>query len=140
MDIALWSGVMDTINSAVDERIGRFQGLSKKMRDSVRLLIEHKHRKNSLPIRRQVQFIEQWAEIEAALSGGAEKSFGIRQRDRFLKDLEKNTGRFCTSDYILSIQGLEEETCAVGTSWLNEIVTGITNLAMGHIPLCNIEP
>jgi len=139
-DIDLWSGVMDAINSAVDERISRLQGLSKKMEDSIRLLVGHKHQKKSLLIRRQVQFITQWPEIETALAGGAEKSFGTRQRDRFLKDLEKNVGEFCTSAYIPAIQGLKEEACTMGTSWLNEIVTGITNLAMERIPLCNVGP
>jgi UDP-N-acetylglucosamine/UDP-N-acetylgalactosamine diphosphorylase len=123
----LWTGAMDTIDCILHERINRFRAFAQKMDYSVR--------KSSLDLHRQIQFHERWPDMEAAFTGGEEKSFGAKQRESFLKALGIMNKKEIP-DYISLIQGLDKKTAAIGTAWLQAIVDGITDRAVRYVPLC----
>ena len=133
MGSELYAGVMDTLDSAVEERVNRFKALSEKMKTSIELgknILGKSEHENLF--RQKKEFCENWSKIEAAFTGGVETNVDIKNRDAFVTIIhEKMRGN---SDYIKVIQSLDKEVSVLGTVWLQKIVDHISSTALGHLP------
>ncbi len=123
MNRIIFKGAIDTIDTAIAERIKRLREVAYRMPDSIRL---HKRIKgnNDRIIKWKERFYEKWPEIERYLLNAKEIKGDSKKREDFLKAVEasiKENGY----DYIQVIKGLKEEDAKKGTEWLQNVVDEI---------------
>lgn len=124
---ALFVGLKEKLNMAIDERIKRFKDLCDKMPDAAddkpsSILARQKHELYSMGISLE----ESFAELRDNAGDQA-------LRDVFLERIDtgiKKSGK----DYITVIKALESEDSKTGTMWLQGIVDDITMKLLEIIP------
>jgi len=132
---ALLEGALEKLAIILAERLVRLQNLSEKMDLSVRIAkkIINGPQRQTL-IRQSREFQENWPAVEKCLTGHHEEALGTENRDMFIQALRSRIND--DVDYIHTIRGLEHEISLTGTSWLENIVDGITSRALEHLPAC----
>lgn len=134
----LFDGAVDTLSSALDERIKRLQALCEKMETSIKLgeKILRGGRRDAL-LRRQRELLEGWPKLQACFTAGSEASVDVQGRDAFLHILEERTAGG-KPRYIEVIQGLDADEAAAGTAWLQHMVDDIVARCLVCIPSCRM--
>lgn len=127
----LHAGATAKVDMALDERISRLRGLAANMPESIRACLAAPTGKASPNlIEQQEQFHRMWPAVEEQLCASRGYAGDDRLREDFLRRFEEHSG----SSYIESIQGLEEQQRAAGTSWLQGIVDTVVSRALSMIP------
>jgi UDP-N-acetylglucosamine/UDP-N-acetylgalactosamine diphosphorylase len=132
----LWGGALEILDDAVAERVARLGALARKMEPSLALgrTIWPERLCGALE-RQQREFGEKWPEVEAALTGGAEASEGLPERDGFLARVEL-CRREQGGDYLRTVRALDREALLLGTAWLERAVDTVAEKALACIPAC----
>ncbi len=137
MGEALYQGAMETLESAIAERLTRFRALAEKMEVSRGLVEKNLPAASQAAILcQQREFQEQWPEVEACLKDGKESSAGPAERDAFLDALLPVRG-VSGADYVRAIQSLDRKSVAAGTQWLQKAVDDVAQRAFSHLPSCH---
>lgn len=129
----LYAGATEKLDSAISERLRQFQALSEKMERSLELgkdLLRGGRREMLLG--QQGELLKNWPAIEGCFTGGYEEVVDLKNRDTFLSIIHrqlKEEGK----NYIKVIQGLDSRTSTIGTTWLQNIVDNITNMALTSV-------
>jgi UDP-N-acetylglucosamine/UDP-N-acetylgalactosamine diphosphorylase len=133
---ALFDGAMDTLSSAIDERIKRFQALCEKMETSITVgeKILRGVRRASL-LRQQRELMEGWPKLEAGFTEGHEASVDVKGREAFLQALDRRSEGGSTR-YVEVIQGLDRAGATAGTAWLQHMVDDIVTRCLECLPSC----
>jgi UDP-N-acetylglucosamine/UDP-N-acetylgalactosamine diphosphorylase len=122
---ALYEAVLDTLESAVTERLNRFKSLADKMVRSIEITEEKiPGEKGRNLIARKKNFIDNWGKIEQCLASRQEEDIACDKRDTFRDMITKRLDAGET-DYIKTIQSLDPEESSIGTEWLQAIVDRI---------------
>jgi UDP-N-acetylglucosamine/UDP-N-acetylgalactosamine diphosphorylase len=131
----LYAGVLDKLEMAVKERLSRFRALAEKMEKSIAISekILSGARKEQL-IRQKLEFMEKWPVIEACFTDGSEAEGEDGNRSAFLEALKSHSQN--GAGYIQTIQTLDTRTAKAGTDWLQNLVDGIVDRILAHIPSC----
>ena len=130
----LYAGAIEKLDSAISERLRQFQALSEKMERSLELgkdLLRGGRREMLLG--QQGELLKNWPAIEGCFTGGYEEVVDLKNRDTFLEIIHrqlKEEGK----NYIKVIQGLDSRASTIGTTWLQNIVDRITDMALNNIP------
>ena len=131
----LFSGALETISVAVEERIKRLSALAKKMPLSIeRYRQERPDEENTLILEQKKEFHEKWQDVVAFLRQFPETNGDASKRDPFLDEIHhliRDKGK----NYIAVIQGLDKSWSAQGTAWLDDIVGSVRNAASDILPL-----
>ncbi|MDI6777347.1 MAG: UDP-N-acetylglucosamine pyrophosphorylase [Syntrophales bacterium] len=128
----LHAGAIDKLDFAISERLKQFQILSGKMEKSMELgrnLLKGK--RSEMLLSQQGELLRNWPEIEGCFTRGHEEAVDLKNRDAFLEIIHRQIeeeGR----NYIKVIQGLEGRASTIGTTWLQNIVDKITDMALKH--------
>jgi bifunctional UDP-N-acetylglucosamine pyrophosphorylase / glucosamine-1-phosphate N-acetyltransferase len=136
---ALFEGVLEVLQSAIQERLNRFRQFAEKMESSLLLLPAVKDRgKREKMAAQQRELSVKWPEVEACFSCGQEDLSGGEIREAFLVRIDATTAQ-ANTDYLSLISALEPQTAALGTAWLQDIVDTLTRQALTHLPTCRQE-
>jgi hypothetical protein len=73
--------------------------------------------------RTQKQFLQDWPQIEAYLSGNNEEKIGLKKRDSFVKTMQRLSNK--GNSYLEVIQLLTPAQIQEGTDWLKDITENI---------------
>jgi hypothetical protein len=132
----LYAGTMDKLEIAIDERLKRFEDLSRKMEMSIELGrdVAKKITQEGL-LRQKKELSENWPRLEETFTAGKEVSVDLKNRDAFIKIIHNRMKN--ETDYIGVIQGLDGNASIRGTAWLQKIVDHIIDAALVHLPSCN---
>lgn len=141
---SLYEGAMDALQSALEERLIRFQALSEKMEVSIGMgeKILKGDRKKILLLQ-QKELLENWPRLRMCLTAGDEAEIDLENRRRFLEELTRDIDN--GGNYTEVIQGLakgsnklkkrmNERLIGKGTQWLQNIVDKIIDEALGCLP------
>ncbi len=130
----LFDGLKEKLEMAINERIYRLNGLSRKMSDSVTAYQLHaKDNKSHFVVRQKNELYKRWTELEEYFKSQRYGEENMESKDIFLEKLDlgiKTSGK----DYISVIKGLSIKDTKAGTAWLQEIVDHITAGALKIIP------
>lgn len=120
-DQACYDGACAALEMVLSERKKRMRDLADKMEVSVELL-KNAEGDNSAFIAEQERLICLWPQIERQLSL-AVRSCDHAARRRFVDGLDAFNG-----EYLAVVQSMSAQMCLDGTTWLQSIVTMVTNL------------
>jgi UDP-N-acetylglucosamine/UDP-N-acetylgalactosamine diphosphorylase len=135
MGMLLFDGAVDALQSAIDERLTRFQALSEKMKTSLAIGEKIlKGRKKAIILQQQKELLENWPDVRAHLTGGGEEGIDPKNRGLFLEGLKREMDK--SVSYIPVVQSLDSALSAVGTQWLQSICDGILERTLGYLPSC----
>ena len=130
----LFDGLKEKLEMAIDERIYRLNGLSRKMSDSVTAYQLHaKDNKSHFVVQQKNELYKRWTELEEYFKSQCYGEENMESKDIFLEKLDlgiKTSGK----DYISVIKGLSIKDTKAGTAWLQGIVDHITAGALKIIP------
>ncbi|MBW2620906.1 MAG: hypothetical protein JRC56_06210 [Deltaproteobacteria bacterium] len=130
----LFDGLKEKLEMAIDERIYRLNGLSRKMSDSVTAYQLHaKDNKSHFVVQQKNELYKRWTELEEYFKSQRYGEENMESKDIFLEKLDlgiKTSGK----DYISVIKGLSIKDTKAGTAWLQGIVDHITAGALKIIP------
>ena len=130
----LFDGLKEKLEMAINERIYRLNGLSRKMSDSVTAYQLHaKDNKSHFVVRQKNELYKRWTELEEYFKSQRYGEENMESKDIFLEKLDlgiKTSGK----DYISVIKGLSIKDTKAGTAWLQGIVDHITAGALKIIP------
>ena len=131
---ALYAGAMGALESMIEERLNRFRALSEKMEASIALgeKIAHKNKKETL-LRQKKEFLENWQSIEACFTSGHETMIDGKNRDAFIGVIHHHINKG-EKNYLQAIKNLSSGESNTGTQWLQNIVDGVTQSALHHLP------
>jgi hypothetical protein len=73
--------------------------------------------------RTQKQFLQDWPQMEAYLSGNNEEKIGRKKRDSFVKTMQRLSNK--GNSYLEAIQLLTPAQTLEGTDWLKDITENI---------------
>jgi UDP-N-acetylglucosamine/UDP-N-acetylgalactosamine diphosphorylase len=132
----LYAGAMDKLEIAIDERVKRFEDLSRKMESSIELSRDaaRKSAQEGL-LKQKKELSENWPRLEETFTAGKEVSVDLKNRDSFIKLIHNRMKD--EDDYIRVIQGLDRDASIKGTAWLQNIVDHVIHAALIHLPSCN---
>ncbi|MBN1662152.1 MAG: UDP-N-acetylglucosamine pyrophosphorylase [Deltaproteobacteria bacterium] len=133
MGLPLYEGAMEVLQSAVDERLTRFQALSEKMKASIGIggQILKGHKKKTL-LRQYNELMENWPQLKACFTAACEDEIDGGNRKLFIEGLKPAMDK--GGGYIEVVQGLDSALTALGTQWLRNICDGIVEKAMNCLP------
>ena len=130
----LFDGLKEKLEMAIDERIYRLNGLSRKMSDSVTAYQLHaKDNKSHFVVQQKNELYKRWTELEEYFKSQRVAEENTTSKDIFLGKLNigiKTSGK----DYISVIKGLSIADSKSGTAWLQGIVDHIIAGALKIIP------
>ena len=130
----LFDGLKEKLEMAIDERIYRLNGLSRKMSDSVTAYQLHaKDNKSHFVVQQKNELYKRWTELEEYFKSQRNAEENKVLKDIFLEKLDlgiKTSGK----DYISVIKGLSIKDTKAGTAWLQGIVDHITAGALKIMP------
>ncbi len=116
----LQKGLLEKIDTGINERIKRLGAVRDKMPYSIKLYKEISGKNSSdLLLKQKNEFYEKWDELKEIFydmekSGGSKESM-----DFFIKKIEKKiSGR----KYIEAIKSLENEEASKGVAWLDSVI------------------
>lgn len=127
MPLALFEGLKETLRSAIEERILQLKRLSHNLSatqavDGLRF---------ELP--------ERWEKIESVMLSVSTYEGVSEHRDKFMKIIERQLS-FQGKSYLQVIQSLDIKDTAVGTRWLQDIVSRLVNEVTECLPSMNHRP
>ncbi|MCX5835935.1 MAG: UDP-N-acetylglucosamine pyrophosphorylase [Deltaproteobacteria bacterium] len=131
MGEGLYMGMMDALESMIEERINRFRALSEKMEVSMALGEKIRYKKTIL--KQKKEFLENWPEIETCFKSGHETRIDQKNRDDFAGIIHHKINRG-EKNYLQVIKSLDKRESAIGTQWLQNIVDDITRSSLNHLP------
>ncbi|MBW2575318.1 MAG: hypothetical protein JRC88_07505 [Deltaproteobacteria bacterium] len=130
----LFDGLKEKLEMAIDERIYRLNGLSRKMSDSATAYQLHaKDNKSHFVVQQKIELYKRWTELEEYFKSQRYGEENMESKDIFLGKLDlgiKTSGK----DYISVIKGLSIKDTKAGTAWLQGIVDHITAGALKIMP------
>jgi UDP-N-acetylglucosamine/UDP-N-acetylgalactosamine diphosphorylase len=136
----LLAGLEQVIDRAVDERIGRLEGLSDRMPRSIKLYTAAVGEDDaSLLLSQKKELHARWSEIETCFYEVKNAAGDTKLYDSFLRLLEpfaKENGY----DYIATIKALDKKTKAIGIKWLSSIVKTTVERVTQYLPSYGILP
>jgi UDP-N-acetylglucosamine/UDP-N-acetylgalactosamine diphosphorylase len=106
----IFSGVLEKLSLATEERLKRLKMLAEKARNP-----------SARDAAGRSELSERFSEIEAAFSAGPHDDVVGASRDRFLARFHKETGSG-GMPYIEAVRAIKAETCAAGVEWLQRVV------------------
>ena len=121
---ALYSGACKVLDEAIAERIKQLRLFAQNMETSI--AVGTKKIKKIYPdsvSRTQKQFLQDWPQIEAYLSGNNEEKIGLKKRDSFVKTMQHLSNK--GNSYLEVIQLLTPAQIQEGTDWLKDITENI---------------
>ena len=121
---ALYSGACKVLDEAIAERIKQLRLFAQNMETSI--AVGTKKIKKIYPdsvSRTQKQFLQDWPQIEAYLSGNNEEKIGLKKRDSFVKTMQRLSNK--GNSYLEAIQLLTPAQIQEGTDWLKDITENI---------------
>jgi UDP-N-acetylglucosamine/UDP-N-acetylgalactosamine diphosphorylase len=121
---ALYSGACKVLDEAIAERIKQLRLFAQNMETSI--AVGTKKIKKIYPdsvSRTQKQFLQDWPQIEAYLSGNNEEKIGLKKRDSFVKTMQRLSNK--GNSYLEVIQLLTPAQIQEGTDWLKDITENI---------------
>ncbi len=131
----LVDGAIKTLEAAIWERVKQFGAFAGKLTESARIgRSAPGMEKHDRVIALEEGISDVWPSLEAALTQGLEESVALDERDRFLVSLRHQ--RITDAGYLETMQALDEQTRALGRTWLQEIVDEISEEAFAIVPLC----
>jgi len=131
---ALFDGATQVLESALAERIVRFEALAEKMETSLRGLESRADATACAPIvRQQRALLTGWPRLKALLTSGGEASTAPERREAFVNRIAESAG---TSGYLAAVQSLDAPTAAAGTAWLQDIVDTVVDRSLSILPEC----
>jgi UDP-N-acetylglucosamine/UDP-N-acetylgalactosamine diphosphorylase len=130
---ALYEGVVEKLEMALDEREKRFEALSEKMDRSIEIGKSILSESTNESVRAQQELRSRWDELRRCFTDDHEKQAGCDVRDPFLRAMETRRGEK-GNDYIAVIQSLSIDEKAQGTAWLQAIVDDIVRRAVAVVP------
>ncbi|HSW60392.1 MAG TPA: hypothetical protein VLJ60_06300 [bacterium] len=124
-------GLMNTLESMLQERITRFKDLSEKMEVSIALGEKMKRNNDFTALKKE--FYENWPSIESCFKSGIERNIDLKTRQEFTEFIHN---KICggNKSYLHVVKMLDMRESAIGTLWLKNIVDGITICALSHLP------
>ena len=136
MGEALCRGAMEILETAMVERLTRFEALADKMEESLELgerFLPDETRGEIL--RQQREFRERWPELKVGLTDRREEAAGHEERDGFLAKLAP-VREAQGDDYIRAIRSLDLDVASLGTLWLHRVVDAVVERALACVPSC----
>ena len=121
---ALYSGACKVLDEAIAERIKQLRLFAQNMETSI--AVGTKKIKKIYPdsvSRTQKQFLQDWPQMEAYLSGNNEEKIGLKKRDSFVKTMQRLSNK--GNSYLEAIQLLTPAQIQEGTDWLKDITENI---------------
>ena len=121
---ALYSGACKVLDEAIAERIKQLRLFAQNMETSI--AVGTKKIKKIYPdsvSRTQKQFLQDWPQMEAYLSGNNEEKVGRKKRDSFIKIMQRLSNK--GNSYLEAIQLLTPAQTKEGTDWLRDITENI---------------
>jgi UDP-N-acetylglucosamine/UDP-N-acetylgalactosamine diphosphorylase len=121
---ALYSGACKVLDEAIAERIKQLRLFAQNMETSI--AVGTKKLKKIYPdsvSRTQKQFLQDWPQMEAYLSGNNEEKIGRKKRDSFVKTMQRLSNK--GNSYLEAIQLLTPAQTLEGTDWLKDITENI---------------
>jgi UDP-N-acetylglucosamine/UDP-N-acetylgalactosamine diphosphorylase len=121
---ALYSGSCKVLDEAITERIKQLRLFAQNMETSMEVVT--KKMKKIYPdsvSRTQKQFLQDWPQMEAYLSGNNEEKIGRKKRDSFVKMMQRLSNK--GNSYLEAIQLLTPAQTREGTDWLKDITENI---------------
>ena len=128
---ALYSGACNLLDEAVAERIKQLRLFAQNMETSMKVIT--KKMKKIYPdnvSRIQKQFLQDWPQMEAYLSGNHEEKIGRKKRDSFVKIMQRLSNK--GNSYLEAIQLLTPAQTREGTDWLKDITENIITECMNN--------
>ncbi|MFP4037581.1 MAG: hypothetical protein ACLFUE_08685, partial [Desulfobacteraceae bacterium] len=126
---ALWSGAIERLRAAKEERIKRIKGMCANMMAAL-----EKGGASEASARQKRELNERMDELAGLfLEQGGSLQAGAWDRDEFLSSLESLSSRY-RDPYVQSIQALPEAGAAAGTRWLEKVVEDRCGRASSMIP------
>lgn len=131
---ALFDGAIEVLESALAERIARFEALAGKMETSIRCLESRADAAAGADIvRSQRALLTGWPRLKAFLASGEEASTAPSSRVAFVQRIAEAAG---TSGYLAAVQSLDAATAATGTAWLQDIVDAVVDRSLSILQEC----
>ncbi len=121
---AIYSGACKILNEAISERIKQLSLFAQNMETSMEIVT--KKMKKIYPdsvSHTQKQFLQDWPQMKAYLSGNNEEKIGRKKRDSFLKRMQRLSNK--GNSYLEAIQLLTPAQTREGTDWLKDITENI---------------
>ena len=121
---ALYSGACKVLDEAIAERIKQLRLFAQNMENYI--AVGTKIMKKIYPdsvSRTQKQFLQDWPQMEAYLSGNNEEKVGRKKRDSFIKIMQRLSNK--GNSYLEAIQLLTPAQTKEGTDWLKDITENI---------------
>ncbi len=119
----LFTGLKATLNIAIDERIKRMKALNEKFSFSMFQIMKNDTTESNL-IKQKKEYIENWFVVEEKMKElkNSETILCKTTGDSFFNMLDIAISKNGNSDYIKTIQSLDNNTVFAGTLWLKDIV------------------
>jgi UDP-N-acetylglucosamine/UDP-N-acetylgalactosamine diphosphorylase len=134
MSQKLYDGALEKLDMAIDERVNRLKALAHKMPQSAELYQKIvKGKDPQILVNQKKELFDNWQEIEDTLFLFRKKIGEVSERNAFLEKVAQDREEK-GSDYIKVIQGLDEKSSAMGTTWLQGIVDEINREVLKRIP------
>lgn len=127
----LFEGAVELLERAIGERLKRFRDFSEKMDKSI-AAGEKKDGTGTNLLLRQRELNEKWPEMEACFQASPDESSGKKNRDVFLRMLQKRMDGH--TGYIDVIRGLDADARLEGSLWLQQIVDDVTGRVLNNLP------
>jgi UDP-N-acetylglucosamine/UDP-N-acetylgalactosamine diphosphorylase len=121
---ALYSGSSKILDEAIAERIKQLRLFAQNMEVSMEIVT--KKMKKIYPdsvSQTQKQFLQDWPQMQAYLSGNNEEKIGRKKRDSFVKIMQRLSNK--GNSYLEAIQLLTPAQTREGTDWLQDITENI---------------
>ena len=133
LDQALYRGALDKLDLAILERVNRLGAVAMKMPESIRRSSELLQGA-ALPedLVRKQELFDRWGAVEAAFASLGSSTGSEPARDGFLAGLA--AGQAAGEGYVHTVQSLDPQVKAQGTSWLKGIVDGVAEAVYAEIP------
>lgn len=130
----LYSGLLEKLDTAIEERIRRFEELSRKMPESAeKYRAVMKERAGKKILKQKAELAEQWRHVEAVFRERVLNAGSPALRDPFLEILNR-AGQERGWDYVSVIQGLDKASSLKGTRWLQGIVDQVKEQVFEWMP------
>jgi UDP-N-acetylglucosamine/UDP-N-acetylgalactosamine diphosphorylase len=132
---ALYSGACKVLDETIAERIKQLRLFAQNMETFI--AVGTKKMKKIYPDNvssSQKQFLQDWPQMEAYLSGNNEEKVGRKKRDSFIKIMQRLSNK--GNSYLEAIQLLTPAQTKEGTDWLKDITENIMTECINnsHIP------
>lgn len=130
----LYNSVLEKLDLAITERVKRLKIVSDKMQDSVKAFKTRAAQEESLESKRQLEFYNNFNEIEDSLLALRNFNGNLQLRDTFCKTVEKSIEKY-GYNYISVIKGIDKNHSEIGSLWLQDICNYTINSVIQRLSL-----